>query len=126
MKIRPKKYSDSFRRKIVNEYLTTDITQKELLLKYDIKGKNNLSRWCARYEQDLFRDEAPKNGILVEMKSKDSPKDLKKLTERIKELEDALEEAELRAIAYKKLVENTEKELGIRLPKKSSTKQYKK
>lgn len=125
MKNRQRKFDDSFRRKIVTEYLTTDLSQKELHFKYGIKGKNNLSRWCKRFEYELSGIEAAKNGTLVDMKSKDNPKNLKKLTERIRELESALEEAELRAIAYQKLVENAEKELGIHLPKKSSTKQSK-
>jgi transposase-like protein len=124
MKYRPRKFSDSFRRRVVHEYLTTDITQKELQSKYDIKGHNNISRWCDKFEHELKSDSS-KNDTLGVMKSKDHPKDFKKLTERIKELENALEEAELRAIAYKKLVENTEKELGIRLPKKSFTKRSK-
>jgi len=72
-----------------------------------------------------MRGNTSKSATLEVMKSKNNPKDHKKLTDRIKELEDALEEAELRAIAYKKLVENTEKELGIRLPKKSFTKRSK-
>jgi transposase-like protein len=121
MKFSRRKYSESFRRKVVNEYLTTDISQKELQLKYDIKSPNYLSRWRERYEGESLVVNSSKSGNLEDMK----PKDLKKLTERIKELEKALEEAEFRAIGYKKLVENVEKELGIHLPKKSSTKQSK-
>jgi transposase len=125
MKYRPRKFNDSFRRKVVREYLTTDITQKEISSKYDIKGSNNLSRWCQKFENEHQSESTSKSVTLEVMKSKNGPKDLKELTQRIKELEGALEEAELRAIAYKKLVENAEKELGIRLPKKSSTKQSK-
>ena len=126
MKNRPRKFDDSFRRKVVHEYLTTDITQRELNAKYDIKGANNLSRWCNKFEHGILSKNASKSVTLGEMKPKNNPKDLKKLANRIKELEGALEEAELRAIAYKKLVENAEKELGIRLLKKSSTKLSKK
>ena len=125
MKYRPRKFSDTFRRKIVTEYLTTDITQKEILSKYDIECLHSLTRWCNKFEHEIMRGNTSKSATLEVMKSKNNPKDHKKLTDRIKELEDALEEAELRAIAYKKLVENTEKELGIRLPKKSFTKRSK-
>lgn len=122
MKYLPRKFDDSFRRRVVHEYLTTDLTQKELLTKYGISGHNTLSRWCRRFDLESLIEHSSKSGNLEEMK----PTDNNKLIERIKELEKALKEAEIRAIAYQKLVENVEKELGISLPKKSSTKQSKK
>ena len=119
MKTRRRLYTSDFKRKIVSEYLTTDISQRELQSKYDIQGRNNIQRWCRQFQSNTVCEE---NATLDVMKSKDQSKDLKKLNDRIRELENALEDAEMKAIAYKKLVENAEKELGIRLPKKSSTK----
>lgn len=84
--------------------------------KYGIGSPGTISRWFRALED---RD---KNDTLDWMKSKNKSEDPKKLAKRIVELERALQEAELKAIAYQKLVENAEKELGISLPKKSSTK----
>lgn len=111
-----------FKGKVVSEYLTTDISQKELMIKYGILGKNTVSRWLKAHEQRNLALIQHKNPTLDGMKSKNEAADHKKLIQRIDELEKALQDSELKAIAYQKLVENAEKELGIRLPKKSSTK----
>lgn len=120
MKTRRRYYSRSFKQKVVTEYIETDISQRELRMKYDIRAVHSIQRWYNDFKSSKseFKAESP---TLDEMKSKKE----RELLKRIAELERALENAELTSVAYQKLVENAEKELGFSLPKKSSTKQSK-
>lgn len=39
---------ESIKRKIIDEYLTTDVTQRELMARYKIRG-NNLDSWIRKF-----------------------------------------------------------------------------
>ena len=127
-----KVYSESFKRKVVDQISSGQLTVAEAIRFYDIRGKYSLiKKWFKRFgipyefvythttETEFMPDKKPKS--IQKMSSK------KQVTEaRIKELEAALERSELEAAFYKKVIEVAERELKIPILKKSNTKQSKK
>ena len=49
MKRKVKFYSDEFKYKVVQEYLNSDLSIKELREKYSIGGPNSISNWMLKF-----------------------------------------------------------------------------
>lgn len=124
----PSQFSWEERKLIVEEYLLTGKQKREIWEKYTGKKeeKGNLLRWL----RDLGYSDPYKGSKLVRPNSdtmakskKDSSLEAVQLQAKIKELEKALLNSELRATAYETMIEIAEKELKINIRKKSNTKQ---
>ena len=118
-----KLYSDDFKYQVVQEYLSSDLSQVELLDKYSIKGKSSITYWMRKF--GLW--EAPiriKSIDYPTMKkgNKKSPGELA-LEAKVKELEKALEHEKLRSLALDMMIDIAEDKLNIPIRKKSGTKQ---
>jgi transposase-like protein len=101
------KYSESFKRQVVQEYERGAFNKKQIQVKYGIKGKSRLLDWCRKYGRFAYH-EPTTNGRPM----KDPQK------QRIKELEKKLKAAELKLQVYDKLIEVTNRELGTDILKK--------
>lgn len=108
-----RKYSEAFKRQVVSEYESGRLTKDALQLKYGIRGNSRLLEWCRRYGKLHY----PSKGIHTGRPMKDPQK------QRIKELERLLAEERLKVVAYKKLIEVTEREENISILKKDAAKQ---
>ena len=106
-------YSESFKRMVVNEYEKGLSTKDQLQQKYGIRGNSCVLDWCCKYGKLHY----PKKGQQIGRPIKDPQK------QRIKELEPRLKEAELKVLAYQKLIAITGKEEGISILKKDEAKQ---
>lgn len=122
-----KEYSLEERKFIIEEYLSSGKPKNEIWKKYTglDQEHGNIIRWMRQlgYEvpQRYFTLEPPKDKKMAKVKiSKEANLDLQK---RIKELEKALIDSELRASAYDTMITIAEKELKINIRKKSYTKQ---
>ena len=102
------KYSESFKRMVVKEYKKGLFTKDQLQQKYGISGNSRVLEWCRKYGKLHY----PRIGQQIGRPMKDPQK------QRIKELEQRLKEAELKVLAYKKLIATAEKEEGISILKK--------
>jgi len=126
-------YTFEEREAIIEEYLNGSATKTEIWLKYtgDPQEHGRLTRWMRQLgylsgktstkkqkESDVQLQQFP----LTTVDSSDKQKDPQELLRRIKELENQLEEAQLKAEGYKLMVEIAEKELKIPIRKKSDTK----
>ena len=123
MKRNVKCYSDDFKYQVVQEYLTGDLSQVELLDKYSIKGKSSITYWMRKF--GLW--EAPIRNKSIDyptMKkgNKKSPGELA-LEAKVKELEKALEHEKLRSLALDMMIDIAEDKLNISIRKKSGTRQ---
>lgn len=115
------------RKQIVEEYLQSNKTKREIWEKYtgQTQEGGSLLNWIRKlgYEDK----QKPFNLVLssdLEMAKKDKVVASEyELKERIKQLEKALLNSELRATAYETMIEIAEKELKINIRKKSNTKQ---
>jgi transposase len=97
---------------VVGEYEGGHASKKEISRKYGIPGHSRLLDWCRRYGR-LTYPEGKQRGRPM----KDPQK------RRIRELERALEDEQLKVVAYKKLLEIIEREDGDRLLKKDVARQ---
>jgi transposase len=110
-----KKYSDSFKKMVVQEYERGFLNKDQIQIKYGIGGNSCLLNWCRKFGKLHY----PEKGSSVGRPMKDPQK------QRIKELEKQLAEEKLKVMAYEKLIEITEREEGISILKKGAAKQYK-
>lgn len=123
-------YSESFKRKVVEEYLATGGTKTYLLAKYGIKFRSAVQTWMKQLGYSDLYQRVPylemKNHIELAAKfsktSQDSPLVPAELEKRIKELERQLEDEKLRSEAYRRMIDIAEKELNVSIRKKINTK----
>lgn len=125
---KPSEFSIEERKLIIEEYLQTGFRKREIWEKYTGRKeeKGNLLNWMRELGYHPKRQKATFDAS----NQKDMPKDNVEesieniqLKERIKQLEKALVDSELRAVAMETIIEVAEKELKINLKKKSYTKQ---
>ena len=119
-------FDDSFKRKVIEEYLSTGCTKIELQRKYNIRFKSAISTWMDRmgyvenYKAPSLKFSSTKRTSLTE-NIKPNKKD-GDLQMRIKDLERQLEDEKLRSEAYDRIIKKAEKELKIPIRKKPNTK----
>jgi transposase len=120
-------YSEDFKRQVIEEYLRTGVSKRELIVKYDIRSKGAFKSWMRQlgYEDFYVKPSSLKvnrNIKMVEEFNGNEPEgDKEALTKRIKELERLLEDERLKSEAYSRMIELAEKELKISIRKKANT-----
>jgi transposase len=121
------RYTESFKRQVVEEYLRSSHSQSYLERKYDI-GKNGAIRDWMR--QLGYVDAGQKarylpasiSPSLASKKKKNEPAEpTASLQKRIKELERRLKDEQLRAEMYSRMIDITEQDLNITIRKKPDT-----
>ncbi len=122
MKRNVKYYSDDFKYQVVQEYLSSDLTQEELLKKYSIGGNSSISKWMRKF--GLLDEPVKRKTHHTTMKKgkKKSPEEIT-LEAKVKELEWSLEHEKLRSLALDTMIDIAENKLNISIRKKSGTKQ---
>jgi transposase-like protein len=129
-------YSDSERHQIIQEYITSGKTKKEIWFKYTGKDEEhgNLRKWMGQlgYNSELRTRRyilAENNEDMPEKKVKisvDESFETLQLKKRIEELEKQLKDAEMKAIAFSTMIDIAERNLNVSIRKKVSTKPLKK
>ena len=107
-----RKYSESFKRKVVDEYERGFLNKDRLAARYGIKGNDTILTWCRKYGKLPYPRRA-------DAQTGRPMKDPQK--QRIKELERALSDALLKIKAYEKLIELAEQQEGVVIKKKDGT-----
>ena len=118
-------FSEAFKRQVVAEFESGLYTKAMLKRKYGIKGHSSLDRWLRKYgtlEHPSYHSigRPMKDKSLQKIKEQESS-----LQKRTLELEAALKRKEEELAAYQKFIEIAERELNIKIVKKSGTKQSK-
>lgn len=113
-------YSDSFRRKVVEEILSGSIHAAGAVTKYGLSGRGLVSSWKRWYSKN--HDIVPKQASMEEDQSK--PPDATENTQ-IKVLQDALKLAELKIAALQTMIDLAEDQYKIAIRKNSGAKQSK-
>jgi len=104
-------YSLQFKLKVIDEVIQGHLSKEAASQKYGIGGHTTISKWIRKLDQ------RKRDNIVMESKDEKSYRD------RIKELEEALDQERLRARAYGEMIKLAEKEFKIPIRKKSNTKQ---
>ena len=109
-----REFSETFKRQVIQEVLSGQLSKEEARRRYNIKGKTAILNWIRKLDIP--------NPIIMS----DHPLNEKELLAKIKRLEQELEDAKLKAEGYSKMIDIAERELKISIRKKSNTKQSKK
>lgn len=115
-----KRYSDHFKRRVVNEILIGEESLEYYRRKYKIGGSVTLSRWI-----DKFAVETTTNSDIMSKPQREMD-ELSRLKAELALLKRELEDERLRRQAYELMIKIAEEEFNIPIEKKSGVKQFKK
>jgi transposase-like protein len=115
-------FTDEFKFMVIQEYLNTDISQKELQEKHGFRGNGNVSEWMRKFGVNKVTDEQISIQKTMSKEVDKTPQE-RMLEAKIKELEKALEQERLRTLALNTMINIAERDLKISIRKKSGTKQ---
>ena len=122
----PTRYSESFKRTVIEEYLCGGSTKEFIYTKYGIRGKSSLTSWMRTlgyidpYPKGFNLDLANQPALANQPTLK--PASILELEAKIKLLERQLEDERLRADMYNRLIDLAEKTYKIPVRKNSNTK----
>jgi transposase len=110
------KYSEEFKWQVVQAVLSGKFSKEEARVAYDIKSNCAILYWMRKYSgNDDYRN---KDTIASNLAAMYDSKESNALKERIKQLEEELRRANLRADLWQKMIEVAEEQLKIDIKKK--------
>lgn len=129
-----KHYSPEFKIKVCREHLETGASLRSLTIKYDLLSHSLIHEWLRRFnfikdtkQESICNFNTNKSRMSKSTENSNSKDfELLQLEQRVKELEQQLKDAEMKAIAYSTMVDIAEKEFNIPIRKKYNTKPSKK
>lgn len=122
MKTKLNRIPDEVQLQIIHEYLTTEITQPELMAKYNFGGKNNIYLWMKIFGISKQDVEQVKQDRVMPTESGKSAKELE-LEYKISLLEKELDKEKLKTAALTTMIDIIERDLKIDVRKKHGAKQ---
>lgn len=115
-------YTDDFKLKVVQEYLYTDAGFMEVKEKYGLRSNKSIQDWMRKF--GLKTPAQSQNELQKAMKEQIQKTPLERdLEAKIKKLEQELEHERLRTLALNKMIDIAERDLKIKIRKKSGAKQ---
>lgn len=123
-----RRYTESEKLSVLRDYYSSGKSKSFIAKKYSLCGTALLNRWIKSYpieEYSVYLDNLHTDLIMTEKNPDDlSSIDSKEaLEKRIKDLDKALAYSQLETRALNVLIDIAEKEVGIRIRKKSGAKQ---
>ena len=122
MKRKVNQFPDELKYKIVQEYLQSSISKKDLMQKYGVRGNSCIMNWMRKFGLSYPTEAQIKvnNQVTKEIKK---PRQERELEQKLKTHEQELEYEKLRTKALNTLIDIAEEELKISIRKKSGAKQ---
>ena len=115
-------FTDELKLKIVQEWLNTDVSHRELKKRYGIAGNDSIYQWMRKFGLSKPRERSI--NIQREMSKEAVKTDREKLLElKVRQLEKDLEFEKLRIHALDKMIDIAERDLKIAIRKKAGTRQ---
>lgn len=116
-------FDETFKRKVIEEYLETGCCKIELLKKYNIHFKSAIQTWMRRlgYTDPHSVQKIKFGRIIAPTLSTNSSNDTSELQKQIRQLEKQLQDEKLRSEAFERIIEKAEQELKIPIRKKRNT-----
>ncbi len=115
-----KRYSLSFKKKVVNEIEEGKLRISEAQKLYDIRGSETIVRWIKKLGKNHLLNK------VVRIELKDEVSKLKQIEKEKRELESALAQAHLKILSLEKMLEIAGREYGEDFKKKYDTEASKK
>lgn len=121
MRTRVNQFSDELKLHVVQEYLSTDQSQKELKLRYNIRGNNCITNWMRKFDLQLpSQQQIELQRTMAKQKEKTSYE--QELEAKIQKLEEQLEYEQFRTLALNTMIDIAERDLKISIRKKAGAK----
>jgi transposase-like protein len=121
MKTNINKFTDDFKLEVVQDYLSTGISQEELKKKYNFTGCNNIYNWMRKFGLSKpSEDQIELHQFMANEKQKSSLE--QELELKIKKLEEELKREQFRTKALSTMIDIAERELKVDIRKKSGAK----
>jgi transposase-like protein len=122
MKKKVNHYTDDFKLKVVQEYLNTDVGFMEVKEKYGLRSNKSIPDWMRKFGLKTLAQS--QNELQKAMKEQIQKTSLERdLESKVKKLEQELEHERLRTLALNKIIDIAERDLKIKIRKKSGAKQ---
>lgn len=112
-----KRYSTSFKQKVISEIESGKLTKSEARRLYGIGSDTSIQKWIKQLGKLHLLNK------VVRIELKDEVSRLKQLEKEKRDLESALAQAHLKLIVYETLIELAEEDLGVDLKKKLKSRQ---
>lgn len=121
MKFKVNQFPDELKLQVVQEYFETDVSQQELMKKYNIRGTNCITNWMRKFNlQKPGQDQIELQRIMAKQKEK-TPYE-RELEAKVKKLEQQFDNERLRTLALDTMIDIAERDLKISIRKKSGAK----
>lgn len=121
MKLKVNSFTDELRLKVVHEYMNSDLSQRELMEKYNIRGVNTIKKWMVKFDlQAPSQDQIELQRTMAKQKEK-TPYE-HELEAKVKKLERQLDNEQLRTLALDTMIDIAERDFNISIRKKSGVK----
>lgn len=121
MRTKVNRFTDELQLQIVQEYLSTDISQSELKKKYNFAGNNSIYNWMLKFGVSKPKiDQIELHQAMSKEKEKTSLE--RELELKIKKLEEDLKREQFRTLALNTMIDIAERELKVDIRKKAGAK----
>ena len=121
MKTKVNCFPDELKLKVVQEYMNSDVSQRELMQKFNIRGTNTIKKWMRKFDlQAPSEQEIELRRTMAKQKEK-TPYE-RELEAKVKKLEQQLDYEQLRTLALDTMIDIAERDLKISIRKKSGAK----
>ena len=121
MKLKVNQFTDELKFQVVQEYMDTDVSQRELMLKFNIRGVNTIKKWMRKFDlQAPSQQEIELQRTMAKQKEK-TPYE-RELEAKVAKLEQQLDYEQLRTLSLDTMIEIAERDLKISIRKKSGAK----
>lgn len=122
MRHKVKRLPEEVQLKVVEEFLTSTATLKELMLKYGIRSSGSVYNWMRKFGVTKPSDSQIELHRVMTKEQDKTPRE-RALKEQVAKLKKELEHEKLRSLALDKLIEVAERDLKIEIRKKRGAKQ---
>lgn len=122
MKTKVNHFPDELKLKVVQEYIQTDQSQKELMQKYNIRGNNCITRWMRKFELQAPSQQQLELQRTMAKQIEKTPYE-QELEAKVHKLEEQLEYEQFRTLALNTMIDIAERDLKISIRKKAGAKQ---
>jgi len=120
---KPRKFSESFKRKVVSEVIEGKLSKESARRIYGIRAKSGVLNWIRKYSDSGYA--ISQIELTLGAMTPKEREEFEMLKRKIALLEDRLENETHRSGLYKTMIEIAETQLNIPIRKKYGAKQYK-
>jgi transposase-like protein len=121
MKTKVKIFPDELKLQVVQEYLNTDVSQKELMQKFNILGNNTIKKWMRKFDLQAPGLQQIELQRTMAKQTEKTPHE-RELEAKVEKLEQQLEYEKLRTLALNTMIDIAERDLKISIRKKAGAK----